>query len=257
MNMKFPKIVRPIAIIVPFIMLSLMWIGFALQQIGWFESCTGALIPFVPEGLKGIILSPLLHGSWEHLLSNSLPIGVLLFLLYEFYPELASKVFFRGWLFTGALIWLLPPSLFFDSIYTCIIGASGLVYMLAFFLFFSGVFRWNVKLLTISLLVVLYYGSLIWGMLPEELFSQLQEPSRISWQAHAAGAIVGVGLAFYYKNQGEKRKKFIWEFPNYYSERDDLLWQEYIQKHPEDFEELPQKKQENIWDHLEEIRKQN
>lgn len=236
-------------------MLSLMWIGYGLQQYGWFSSCSGALIPFVPEGLKGILISPLLHGSFEHLVSNTLPIGILLFLLFEFYPTIALKIFLRGWIFTGALVWILPPSIFFDSVYTCIIGASGLVYMLAFFLFFSGVFRWNMKLLTISLLVVLYYGSLIWGMLPEEFFSQLQEPSRISWQTHASGAFIGTFMAFYYKNKGEKKKKFIWEFPNYYSEKDDLLWQEYRLKHPEDFEELPQKKQENIWDHLEEIKK--
>ena len=232
-----------------------MWLGFLLQKQGFIENCEGALIPFVPEGLKGIFISPLLHGSWEHLLSNSLPIGVLLFLLYQFYPEISSKVFFRGWLFTGALVWLLPPQFIFDSQYTCIIGASGIVYMLAFFLFFSGVFRKNAKLLTISLLVVLYYGSLIWGMLPEELFSQLQEPSKISWQTHAAGAIIGTILAFHYKGKGEKKKKYIWEFPNYYSEKDDKIWQEYVENHPEDFQDLPQKKESDIWEYLDEIRK--
>lgn len=241
----------------PICMLTLMWLGFALQLSGIITSCDGALIPFTPEGLDGIFFSPLLHGSWEHLLSNSVPIGVLIFLLFEFYPQIASKVLFRGWIFTGAMVWLMPPSVFFEGRLTCIIGASGIVYMLAFFLFFSGVFRWNMKLLTISLLVVLYYGSLIWGMLPEEFFSQLQKPSTISWQAHLGGAVVGTVMAFVYKKEGEKKKKFIWEFPNYYSEKDDVIWQEYIQKNPQDFEELPQKKQDNVWDYLEEIRKRS
>ena len=249
------KFISPKTILVPLLMLALMWVGFLLQKQGLIQNCDGALIPFVPEGLKGIFFSPLLHGSWEHLLSNSLPIGVLLVLLYQFYPEVSSKVFFRGWLFTGALVWIMPPQFLFDGQYTCIVGASGIVYMLAFFLFFSGVFRWNVKLLTISLLVVLYYGSLIWGMLPEELFSQLQEPSRISWQAHAAGAIIGTGLAFYYKGKGEKKKKYIWEFPNYYSEKDDKIWQEYVQNNPDDFQDLPQKKESDMWEYLDEIRK--
>ncbi|GGG45836.1 hypothetical protein GCM10007332_04150 [Epilithonimonas arachidiradicis] len=139
--------------------------------------------------------------------------------------------------------------------YNCIIGASGLVYMLAFFIFFSGVFRWNMKLLTVSLVVALYYGSLIWGIFPEEFFSQLQEPSKISWQSHLAGSITGIILAVIFRKFGEKKRKFIWEYPNYYNERDDKMWQEYIANHPEDFEELPQLRQENIWEYLDEIRR--
>jgi hypothetical protein len=92
-------------------------------------------------------------------------------------------------------------------------------------------------------------------MLPEELFYNLQEPSKIAWQAHIAGAIVGVSLAFLFKKVGEKKKRFIWEFPNYYSEKDDKLWQEYKENHPEDFMELPYKKKDDIWKHLDELRR--
>lgn len=245
------------AIIAPFIMLSLMWIGYLLQNCGFFENCTGAIIPLLPEGLKGVIFSPFLHGSIEHILGNSLPMAILLFLLYQFYPLIANKIFFIGWLSAGLLVWLLPPIDIFTGEwhYACIIGASGLVYVLAFFLFFSGIFKWNMKLLTISMIVALYYGSLIWGMLPEELFSNLAEPSRISWQSHLAGGLVGVILAFAFRKVGEKKKKFIWEFPNYYSEKDDRLWQEYKENNPEDFLELPHKQKDNIWDHLDEIRR--
>jgi len=111
------------------------------------------------------------------------------------------------------------------------------------------------KLLTISLLVVLYYGSLIWGMFPEELFYTMNEPSKISWQAHLSGALIGSIMAFIFKKSGEKKKKFIWEFPNYYSEKDDKLWQEYKENNPDDFLELPYKKRDDIWDHLDELRK--
>lgn len=245
------------ALIAPLIMLALMWLGFLLQHFGLFANCNGAIIPLLPDGLKGIIFSPFLHGSMEHIIGNSFPIAILLFLLYQFYPLIANKVLLIGWISTGLLVWLLPP---IDIItgqwnYNCIIGASGLVYVLAFFLFFSGIFKWNMKLLTISMIVALYYGSLIWGMLPEELFSKLAEPSRISWQSHLAGGIVGIILAFIFRKQGEKRKKFIWEFPNYYSEKDDRLWQEYKENNPDDFLELPHKTKDNIWDHLDEIRR--
>lgn len=244
------------AVAFPTLMLATMWACFFLQRHGFFENCSGAIIPLAPEGLKGILLSPLLHGSFEHIIGNSLPVGVLMFLLYEFYPLIANKIFVTGWLCVGLLVWLLPPVDIFTGGYTysCIIGASGLVYVLAFFLFFSGVFRWNMKLLTISLLVALYYGGLIWGILPEELFSKLDKPSQISWQSHLAGAVVGIIMAFVYKRIGEKNKKFIWEFPNYYSEKDDKLWQQYKQNHPEDFQELPYKESNEIWDYLDELR---
>lgn len=237
-------------------MLVLMWCGFLLQGFRLVEGCSGAIIPLRPEGLKGVLLSPFLHGNLEHILGNSLPMGALLFLLFQFYPFIARKVLLIGWLAVGLLVWLLPPIDVFTGNwqYSCIIGASGVVYVLAFFLFFSGVFRWNTKLLTVSMVVALYYGSLIWGIFPEELFYKPDEPSRISWQSHLAGAVVGCVMAFLFKNIGERKKKFIWEFPNYYSEKDDKLWQEYRENHPEDFLELPYKKKDKIWEHLDEIR---
>lgn len=243
--------------LVPIAMLALMWIFFLLQNLGFFGGCKGAIIPLVPEGLSGVIFAPLLHGSLDHIIGNSMPIAILLFLLFEFYPKIALKIFLIGWIASGLLVWMLPPIDITTGQwnYSCIIGASGLVYMLAFFIFFSGVFRWNMKLLTVSLVVALYYGSLIWGIFPEEFFSNLSEPSRISWQSHLAGSITGIILALIFRKQGEKKIKYIWEYPEYYNERDDKMWQEYILNHPEDFEELPQLKQHNIWEYLDEIRK--
>ena len=252
------KFINTRAIIAPLLMLSAMWIGFLLQNLGLIENCDGSLIPLVPEGLKGVIFSPLLHGNLEHIAGNSIPIAVLFFLLYQFYPKLANNVLFWGWICTGLIVWLLPPMNFFgqEPVYSCIIGASGIVYMLAFFIFFSGIFRKNKTLLTVALVVALYYGSLIWGIFPEELFYKLDQPSKISWQAHLSGAIVGLALALIFKNKHrEKNKKFIWEFPNYYSEKDDKLWQEYLENQPEHFTEEPKLKKDDVWDHLDEIRK--
>ena len=245
------------AVLYAAMMVSAMWLGFFLQHLGWFSGCSGAIIPLTPYGLKGIFFSPFLHGGLEHIFGNSVPIFVLMFLLFQFYPFIAKKVFFLGWILTGFLVWLLPPvDIYTGEINTvCIIGASGIVYVLAFFIFFSGIFRWNMKLLTISLVVALYYGSLIWGVLPEELFSNLAEPSRISWQSHLSGAVIGVIMAFMFRKAGEDKKRFIWEFPNYYSEKDDKLWQEYKENHPDDFLELPYKKKDDAWEHLDEIRK--
>ncbi len=238
-------------------MLSAMWFGFLLQFLGFIDGCSGAIMPLHPDGLKGIFFSPFLHGNVEHIFGNSVPVFVLIFLLFQFYPSIASKVFFLGWFSALFLVWLLPPINIFTGEYdfVCIIGASGIVYVLAFFIFFSGLFRWNMKLLTVSLLVALYYGSLIWGILPEELFTQLEEPSRISWQSHLSGAVVGVMMAFAFRKSGEKENRFIWQYPNYYSEKDDKLWQEYKEKYPDDFEELPYRKKDEVWEKLDEIRR--
>jgi len=86
------NIIHKRAVIVPVIMIAAMWFGFLLQSMGFFSSCFGAIIPLLPEGLFGIITSPLLHGNIDHIVSNSIPIIFLLFLLYQFYPELANKV---------------------------------------------------------------------------------------------------------------------------------------------------------------------
>lgn len=239
------------------LMVAAMWFGFLLQNLGFFDGCNGAIIPLNPAGLKGILFSPFLHGSLDHIFGNTVPIFVLIFLLFQFYPYIAKKVFFLGWFVAAFLVWLLPPiDIFTGEInQVCIIGASGIVYVLAFFIFFSGIFRWNMKLLTVSLVVALYYGSLIWGVIPEELFSHLAEKSRISWQSHLSGAVVGIIMAYIFRKNGEKKIRYIWEFPNYYSEKDDKLWQEYKENHPDDFLELPYRKKENFWDHLDEIMK--
>jgi hypothetical protein len=98
---------------------------------------------------------------------------------------------------------------------------------------------------------------LVWGVIPEEFFSKLDGPSHISWQSHLSGAFIGVIMAFLLRNTGDKKKRFDWENPNYKSEYDEELWREYREKYPEDFHEPPDKKKENIWEHLDEIIKKN
>jgi len=83
------------------------------------------------------------------------------------------------------------------------IGASGIVYGLAAFHFVSGVIRNDLRLLTISAVVVFLYGGMIWGMFPIK--------PEISWESHLWGGISGILLAFYYRKYTIYRKKFDWE----------------------------------------------
>jgi hypothetical protein len=83
------------------------------------------------------------------------------------------------------------------------IGASGLVYGLTTFLFFSGMFRRDIKLMALSMLVVFLYGGMVWGIFP--LFIG------ISWEAHLFGAFSGLLFAFVYRMEGPQRKVYAWE----------------------------------------------
>src|SRR6185436_19517918 len=71
------------------------------------------------------------------------------------------------------------------------IGASGLVYGFAFFLFFSGVFRNDIKSLVISFFIIFMYGGIVWGLLPYVV--------GVSWESHLSGAIAGSLLAYLFR----------------------------------------------------------
>ncbi len=83
------------------------------------------------------------------------------------------------------------------------IGASGLVYALASFLFLSGLIKKNPRLAAVSLIITFLYGSMIWGVFPLKI--------DVSWEGHLCGLISGILVALFYKNHGPKRKKYDWE----------------------------------------------
>jgi membrane associated rhomboid family serine protease len=145
------------------------------------------IYPLHPEGIPGILFAPLVHGSWGHLLNNSIPLLVLTTTLFYFYREVSYKVFFLIYFIHGFWLWFFAR----DSYH---IGSSGIIYGLGAFLFVSGIIRKNSHLLAISLLIVFLYGSMIWGIFPRI--------ESISWEAHLTGMVSGIILAYYYKQYG-------------------------------------------------------
>ena len=252
--------IRPQAIYYPLFTMGLILLGFALQKLWAWDHCYGALIPMSPQGLLGIFTGVFLHANLEHLAGNGLALVVLMGFYFQFYPHMGLKRLVQAIAFLGLMVWLLPIAKYilgYQNHYTCIIGASGLVYFLAFFVGVSGLLKKNLKLMSVSALVILYYGSMVWGVLPEDWLNPAKADSRTSWESHAMGALLGLIYAFVYRYKGEeKRRKFIWEYPNYYSEKDDVLWQTYSQSYPEHFVQLPQVKPKNAWDSLDELPKE-
>lgn len=167
---------------------AITWLIFFLTHFLHPELILPGIIPGELRYVYGILLSPVLHGSWSHIFSNTLPLFLLLSLLIYSYRGIAFFVFASCWLLTGILTW------FTGEAGTNHIGASGIIYAMASFLFFSGLLRWEKGLLFISATVIFLYGSMIWGILP-------LEPG-ISWEGHLSGAVTGTALAFFFRKKG-------------------------------------------------------
>ncbi len=172
---------------VPFIIVSLMWLVKGLEWLIGLEFTHWGIFPRSIAGLRGILFGPLIHGNIEHLAANSVPFIVLGGGIWYFYRPVAKKLLLWSWLMTGLWTWAGARPAFH-------IGASGLIYAFASFLFFSGLVRRNIRLAAISLIVVFLYGSMIWGVLP-----LIPEHS---WEGHLSGAIAGLILAIYYRRHG-------------------------------------------------------
>lgn len=163
-----------------------LWI---IQFLQWAMSLSFASLGILPrktEGLLGILTSPLVHADFGHLISNSLTLFLLFFGILYFYRSSAVKVFFIIYIFDGLLVWLFARQSYH-------IGASGLVYGFAAFLFFSGVFRKDKRSISLSLLVVFLYGGMVWGILPVK--------PEISFESHLFGALVGIICSFIFRKK--------------------------------------------------------
>ena len=156
------------------------------------------IYPLRFSGLRGILLSPLIHRDFSHLFSNTIPLFVLSWGIFYFYRTLAYRIFFFSYFLSGIWIW-------FGARQAYHIGASGLVYAFAAFVFLSGVLRKRTELMALAMVVVFLYGDLIWGIFP------LVKNSDISYEAHFLGSLAGVILAIYYRHEGLQKKRINWE----------------------------------------------
>ncbi|HBF19008.1 MAG TPA: hypothetical protein DDW81_02860, partial [Cryomorphaceae bacterium] len=183
----------------PFIFVMILWVIFWLDFRFDLELFHLGIYPKHWQGLQGVVFSPVIHGSLQHLTNNTIPMLVLGASLYYFYPRVANFIVIVSWVISGLIVWFIGRESYH-------IGASSLIYALAGFIFLSGILRKQANLLTLSLLVVFLYGSLVWGVLPID--------EQISWEAHLAGAFSGFALAFHFRKVGPaiKKKRYSWEF---------------------------------------------
>ncbi len=173
-----------------------MWAVKLIELQFEFSSIKFGVFPQTLKGLRGILFSPFIHKDFTHLFNNSYPILILGGLLFSIYKRIAFQIFIWLFFISGFWLWIIGRPSFH-------IGASGIVYALASFLFVSGIIRKNPSLAAISLLVTFLYGSLIWGIIPTKEI--------VSWEAHLSGFVAGVLVAIFYRHEGPQRKKYQWE----------------------------------------------
>lgn len=140
-------------------------------------------------GLTGIITAPFIHGNFEHLITNTLPFGVFCFLFFAFYRKKAWTRFILIWITAGLITWLIGrPSWH--------IGASSIIYALAAFLIFGGILSRKFLLILLSIVLLIIYSGLIWGIFPSD--------ARVSFEGHLAGALSGLLWAYSYRKSLRK-----------------------------------------------------
>jgi membrane associated rhomboid family serine protease len=180
------------SMVFPLFILLLMFVVHSIQVLEETRWIFLGVKPLSVEGLPGILLSPFIHADWGHLGANAGPFLVLASALFYVYRDIALKEFI--WIYVLAGIWL-----WFGARDAWHVGASGVVYGIASFLFLSGIIRNYVPLIALSMMVVFLYGGLFWGIFPVEWLVEY------SWEAHLWGALAGVVVAVVFRKEGPQK----------------------------------------------------
>lgn len=185
-----------LSMLIPGTFIFFMWLVKITEILFNMDLTSLGIYPLSLKGVPGILFSPFIHADFSHLFNNSLPLFLLGTALFYFYSEIALKVSVWTYFLTGMFVWLAGRDAWH-------IGASGLIYGLASFLFFSGIIRKYFRLVALSLLIVFIYGSMVWGIFPN-LYKN------VSWESHMLGFVSGIILAVTYRNEGPQEPVYEW-----------------------------------------------
>lgn len=202
-----------LSFVVPFIFVFILFLVHILNtELDWSYFRLG-IYPREIKGIPGIITHVFIHSSWEHLFTNCIPVLILMWCIFYSFKDTAYPITGTLWLITGCIT-------FFTGRQSWHIGASGLIYAMAFFLFFCGIFSRKKAMMAISLLVVFLYGSIIWQTLPYFVKAD------VSWEGHLAGSISGIitAVIFYKKNIFANDEKRVYD-----EQADEELYKKWIE----------------------------
>lgn len=177
----------------PLLIVVIIWLCFFIDHgygLSWYEY---GVQPHEIKGLIGIVSMPFLHGNFDHLFSNSIPLLISLALIFLYFKESKWQIVVIIYLFSGLLLWIIADN------NTNHIGASGLVYGYIAFMVTHAFINKNKESLAAAFVLIFLYGSLIYGIFPD--YGKLIGKN-ISWEGHLAGMIIGIITAFIYRRRG-------------------------------------------------------
>jgi membrane associated rhomboid family serine protease len=213
--------------LIPIIYVVTIWVIYWIEIQFEFNFNKFGVFPRTLEGFRGVFLTHFIHSNTSHLFNNSIPLFVLLSCLFYFYKNVAYSILLIGGFLTGFLTWIIAR----DSFH---IGASGIVYLLFSFIFFSGIIRKHYRLVALSLIIIFLYGSMIWYVFPIK--------EGMSWEGHLSGFLVGFLFSIIYRKKG-----IVKEEHQFLQTEFDLLFDENGNFAPPKLEELIEEEQnENI-----------
>lgn len=198
----------PATLAIPLYSVLFLWIVYWFEVTFGYNFNTYGVEPRTFTGLRGILFSPFIHSGVQHLFNNSAPLFVLLISLFYFYKEIAFKILLYGLVLSGLLTWIIARPSYH-------IGASGLVYLLFSFIFFSGIIRKYNRLIAVSLMVIFLYGGMIWYIFPVK--------EEISWEGHLSGFLIGLVFAITYRKYGPQKVLYEWEEDDYVDDDENFM----------------------------------
>lgn len=157
-----------------------LWIIKSAESLWSFSLSNWGVFPGDWSSLAGILFMPFIHGSWDHLASNTLPLVLLASLLNYGYPKTQWRVIAVVWMVSGLGVWLLGRESYH-------IGASGLTHGLFYFLFLAAILRRDKRSIALMMVAVFMFGSMVLSVLPWD--------PQISFEGHLFGAVGGVASA--------------------------------------------------------------
>lgn len=196
---------------IPVIFVVLIWLIYWIEIKFGFNFNKFGVFPRTLTGFRGVFFTHFIHSNVHHLFNNTIPVFVLLSGLFYFYKDVAAKVLLYGAFFTGFFTWLIARESYH-------IGASGIIYLLFSFIFFSGIIRKHFRLVALSLIIIFLYGSMVWYVLPIK--------DGMSWEGHLSGFIIGFILAILFRKKGIVKEDFQFsttEFDSLFDENGNLI----------------------------------
>ncbi len=177
---------------------AVLWAIKLCEMIFHWQLFDWGVYPQATSGLVGILSAPLIHGSWQHVAGNTMPLILLGGILLYGYPKARWWTLAIIWVLSGLGVWLIGRESYH-------FGASGLTHGMFFYLLVSGILRRDKRSVALLMVAFYMYGSMVMTIFP-------REPG-ISFEYHLFGGIAGTLCAIAFRHWDAKpvEKTYDWE----------------------------------------------